>query len=65
MQHSHVRGIYRAPHLTPDGLPYLKAIDGRNRVLARAVVYPWDSEREMAAMLRRVLNRLDPPASHR
>lgn len=60
MQQKHARGIYRAPHLTSDGWPYLKAIDSRNRVVARAVVYPWDSEREMAAMLRRVLNRLDP-----
>lgn len=55
------RGIWRAPHRTPDGLPYLKAITHDNRVIARATVYPWDDEEEIAAVLNRLLARRDPP----
>ena len=54
------RGVYRAPHRTRDGHEYFKAVTSDNRVVARVTVYEWDSTQEMARMLRRVLDRVDP-----
>lgn len=54
------RGVFRSHLLTAEGYPFLIAVASDRRAIARATVYPWDDEDQVAASLERVLNREDP-----
>ncbi|HSH45132.1 MAG TPA: ribulose-phosphate 3-epimerase [Longimicrobiales bacterium] len=59
------RGVFRSRTLTAEGHPYLIAVTSDRRVIQRVTVYPWDDEAEMARMLTRHLNQVDPPRRQR
>lgn len=54
------RGVFRSHMLTADGHPYLVAVTSDRRVIARAAVYPWDNEADVADALWAALHREDP-----
>lgn len=57
------RGVYRSPFLSRAGHPELVAVDHRGRRVMHAQVFRCDSEFDIAGMLERMLDELDPVAA--
>jgi hypothetical protein len=57
------RGVYRSPFLTRAGHRELVAVDHRGRRVVAAQVFRRDEEADIACMLERMLDHMDPVAA--
>lgn len=57
------RGVYEHPFVGPQGERYLVAVDRRGRRVLEAAIYPGTSDpAAVTAILRDMLDQMDPPA---